>query len=101
MLDSIVQMLDQVGSTVFWTCALALAVIDIGAIALVVRTRSRTLVNRWTGTVLTANALLLGAGLGVPATTFVVKVAVRAVTASVQDATARSIPAQPEARTPR
>jgi hypothetical protein len=36
-------------------------------------------VNRWTGTVLAANLLLLGIGVGVPSAMYVAKVVVKAV----------------------
>lgn len=66
MLESSVLWLNQVSTQVFWTCALLLVSIDVMAAIVVLRTRSRALVNRWTSRVLAANLLLLGAGLGVP-----------------------------------
>ncbi|MEO7083947.1 MAG: hypothetical protein ABI442_21360 [Gemmatimonadaceae bacterium] len=86
MLDSIVGMLDHVGSAVFWTCAVLLVVTDVAAAAVVIQRQSRELVNRWTGRILAANVLLLSTGLGVPAATYVVKTAVLAVAPSVQSA---------------
>jgi len=62
----------------------ALAVIDLLAIAAVAQTRSRELVNRWTGRILAANMMLLGAGLGVPAASFVAKSVVVTLAPSVQ-----------------
>ena len=64
MLESVVSWLDQLSSQVFWTSAMALVAIDLVAVAAVMQTRSRALVNRWTGPVLAANLLLLGAGTG-------------------------------------
>jgi hypothetical protein len=61
-----------------------LAVIDLLAIAAVAQTRSRELVNRWTGRILAANMMLLGAGLGVPAASFVAKSVVVTLAPSVQ-----------------
>jgi hypothetical protein len=84
MFDSMAQTLDQIGSLAFWTCMTALVAIDGLAIAVVLRTRSRELVNRWTGRMVAANLLLLGAGLGVPVTTYVAKSIVLAVAPSVQ-----------------
>jgi len=84
MLDSIVQTFDQIGWWTFWTCMAALAVIDLLAIATVAQTRSRELVNRWTGRIVAANLLLLGAGLGVPAASFVAKSVVVTLAPSVQ-----------------
>ena len=66
MLESSILWLNQVSAQVFWTCALLLVSIDAIAVVVVLRTRSRVLVNRWTSRVLAANLLLLGAGLGVP-----------------------------------
>lgn len=66
MLAAFVQWLDSAGPVVFWTCAALLIAIDGVAVAAVLSTRSRELVNRWTGAVLVANALLLGTGVGVP-----------------------------------
>lgn len=77
MLASLVQWLDRVGPLVFWSCAALLVTVDTAAVAAVMSTRSRALVNRWTGTVLAINALLLGAGVGIPAAAFAAKTAVR------------------------
>ena len=84
MLDSIAQAFDQIGSWTFWICIAALAVIDLVGIAAVALTRSRELVNRWTGHILGANLMLLGTGLGVPAATFVAKSVVVTLAPSVQ-----------------
>jgi len=84
MLDSITQAFDQIGSWSFWICVAALVVIDLAAIAAVAYTRSRELVNRWTGRILAANLMLLGAGLGVPAASFVAKSVVVTLAPSVQ-----------------
>ena len=84
MLDSIAQTLDQIGSLTFWTCITVLVAIDALAIAAVVRTRSRELVNRWTGRIVAANVLLLGAGLGVPMTAYLARSVVLAVAPSVE-----------------
>jgi hypothetical protein len=79
MLETTVLWLDQISATVFWTCAAGLLFIDLAAVAVVMQTRNRDIVNRWTGRVLAANLLLLGAGLGVPAAAFTLKLAARAV----------------------
>jgi hypothetical protein len=84
MLGAIVQWLDRVGPMIFWTCAIALITIDTAAVATVIGTKSRELVNRWTGAIVIANALLLGTGVGVPAMMYVTKVAVQAVAPSAQ-----------------
>jgi hypothetical protein len=79
MFDAVVAWLDRAGPFVFWTCAIALVTLDAAAAATVISTKSRELVNRWTGTVLAANLLLLGIGVGVPGAMYVAKVVVRAV----------------------
>jgi hypothetical protein len=78
MLASLIQWLDRVGPLVFWTCFTAIVVVDTAAVAAVMTTKSRALVNRWTGAVLAVNAFLLGAGVGIPATMYAAKMAVSA-----------------------
>ena len=84
LFDSIAQLLDQIGSLTFWTCISVLVVIDVIALAVVIQTRSRELVNRWTGRLVAANALLLGAGVGIPMTAYLARSVVIAVAPSVQ-----------------
>ena len=84
MFDSIAQTLGQIGSWTFWTCMAILAAIDLLAIAVVIQTRSRELVNRWTGRIISANLLLLGTGLGVPATAYLARSVVLVVAPSVE-----------------
>lgn len=100
MLDTIVLWLDQIGSEVFWGSVVALVLVDVAAMAVVMQTRSRAIVNRWTGRVLAVNLLLLGAGLGVPAAAFTLKLAANAllpsVSASVAASTTESKVAVPE-----
>jgi hypothetical protein len=84
MFDSIAQTLGQIGSFTFWTCVALLTAIDLLAIAVVIQTRSRDLVNRWTGRILAANLLLLGTGLGVPATAYLARSVVLVVAPSVE-----------------
>ena len=76
---ALVQWLDRVGPEVFWACAVVLIAVDVSAAAAVIGSQSRALVNRWTTPVLVVNALLLGAGVGVPTMMYVTKVAVMAV----------------------
>ena len=90
MLDAFVRWLEQAGSQVFWTCSLLLVVIDVAAAAVVFQTRSRAVVNRWTGRVLAINALLLGTGLGVPAAMYVTRVVVSVVASPLQGSTPRT-----------
>jgi hypothetical protein len=84
MFDSIAQTLGQFGSWTFWTCIAVLAAIDLLAIAVVIQTRSRELVNRWTGRIVAANLLLLGTGLGVPATAYLARSVVLVVAPSAE-----------------
>jgi hypothetical protein len=98
MLDSFVRWLDNVGTLVFWSCAAVLVTVDVLAAALVIQTRSRELVNRWTGRILATNVLFLGAGLGVPAAAYVTKVVVRAVAPSIDSAAAQLLPAKGDER---
>ena len=84
MFDSIAQWLDQIGSLTFWTCMSVLVFIDVLAVAVLIQTRSRELVNRWTGRLVAANALLLGAGVGVPVTAYLARSVVVALGPSVQ-----------------
>ncbi len=79
MLESIALWLDQVASSVFWWCAATVVLIDVLAVGAVLATRSRALVDRWTGRVLAANLLLAGAGLGVPAVAYSARLVVNAV----------------------
>jgi len=73
VLDALMLWLDQLRSAVFWLCVTGLLVLDLGAVAVVMGTRSRALVNRWTGPVLAANLLLLGVGVGVPVAAYAVR----------------------------
>ena len=79
MFDAVIAWLDRVGPLIFWTCTIALVTLDAAAVAAVIGTKSRELVNRWTGTVLAANVLLIGVGVGVPSVMYVAKVALSAV----------------------
>lgn len=87
MLVSFVQWLDATAPIVLWSCVALLVAVDAAAAFAVVSTKSRDLVNRWTGPVLVVNALLLGAGTVVP-------VAMRVTSAAVV-AIAPSLPAPP------
>ena len=98
MLASIVQWLDRVGPLVFWSCAVTLIAVDTAAVAAVMSTRSRALVNRWTGTVLAVNAFLLGAGVGIPATAFAAKMVVRNFAPSTMLTFAKDADAPPPPR---
>jgi hypothetical protein len=86
MLVAFVQWLERIGPMVFWGCIIGALAVDTVAAATVIGTRSRELVNRWTGTIVVANALLLGVGTAVPAAMYVTRMAVMAVAPSVPSA---------------
>jgi hypothetical protein len=77
--DALVAWLDQMGSVAFVTSAGLLVLIDITALAAVAVARDRRLVNRWTGRILGANLVLLGAGLGIPLVAFTTRTVVSVV----------------------
>ncbi len=83
MLAAFAQWLDNAGSLVFWSCVVGVLAIDTVAIAIVASTKSRELVNRWTGPVLITNALLLGGGTVLPVAMHMTSVAVMAVAPSM------------------
>lgn len=78
MLASLVQWLDRVGPMVFWSCAFTLLALDSAAVAAVMSTKSRALVNRWTSTVLAMNVFLVGTGVAIPSAMWAAKYAVKA-----------------------
>ena len=73
----------------------------VAAVAVVVGTRSRTLVNRWTGPVLATNLILIGVGVGVPVVAYAVRAAASALAPSLPtvsikgDAAPDAVPAPP------
>lgn len=86
MQSSVVEWLASVGSTAFAWSAAGFVLVNGAAIAAVVITRDRTLVNRWTGRLLGANLVLAGAGLGIPLVTSMAQLAISAVTPAVRAA---------------
>jgi hypothetical protein len=79
MLETVIASMDSFGYLVFWVCAFALVAVDAVAVIAVLATKSRELVNRWTGFVLGANLLLIGAGVGVPGVMYFAKSALRTI----------------------
>ncbi|HSR15515.1 MAG TPA: hypothetical protein VLL51_07165 [Gemmatimonadales bacterium] len=79
---AITSWLSSVSGLVFRTCAFLFVVLNLGAVALVVGTRSRALVQRWTSPWLAANFLLIGAGAGVPLVAGIAQAAVHLVSGS-------------------
>jgi hypothetical protein len=99
VLDALMLWLDQLRSAVFWLCVTGLLVLDLGAVAVVMGTRSRALVNRWTGPVLAANLLLLGVGVGVPVAAYAVRTVASALAPDLPTYKPKGVPA-PVAVTP-
>lgn len=89
--------LGAVGATAFRWSFLAFVVMNGLAIAAVVVSRDRSLVNRWTGRLLAANLLLAATGLGIPLMTTMSRLAVAAVMPSVTLAMPEVVPDGPSA----
>jgi hypothetical protein len=98
MLAAFAQWLDQTGTTVFWVCIVGALTIDTVAVATVISTKSRELVNKWTGPVLVANALLLGGGTALPVAMRMTSAAVMAVAPSITPATGPAAEARADAQ---
>lgn len=79
MADAVVSFLSALSSKVFWFAAMSFIVLNGAALAAFLLTRSRRLVDEWTPRILAADALLLGAGLGVPLAAGLAKLGVKAV----------------------
>lgn len=71
--------LSGLSATVFRLAAVAFVLVNGSAIAIFAVTRSRRLVNEWTGRLVALDAILLGAGLGVPLLSGLAKIGVHAV----------------------
>jgi ABC-type molybdate transport system permease subunit len=84
MESSTLDWLSRVGSLAFTLSACAFVVVNLVAVAGVLATRDRALVNRWTGRVLAANLVLAGTGLGIPLLASMTRLAVSAVMPGVQ-----------------
>ena len=79
MADAVVSFLSALSSKVFWFAAICFVLLNGAALAAFFLTRSRRLVDEWTPKLLTADALLLGAGFGVPLVTGLAKLGIQAV----------------------
>lgn len=79
MEESTIAFLSALSNTVFRLSAVIFLLVNSAAIAAFTMTRSRHLVNAWTARVLTIDAVLLGAGLGVPLLSGLAKLGVHAV----------------------
>jgi len=84
METALLDWLARTGSRVFTFAAWGFVLVNGAAVAAVVLTKDRALVNRWTGRVIAANLVLVGAGLGVPMLTSVARLAITVVSPSVQ-----------------
>jgi hypothetical protein len=80
METSVLDWLASVGATAFRWSAIGFVLVNGAAIAAVVLTKDRTLVNRWTGRVLAANLVLAGTGIGIPLVTAASRFAISVVT---------------------
>lgn len=79
METTVVSFLDSLGSTVFRFAAICFVAINGAAAVAVVMTRSRRIVDAWVPKLLAVDAVLLGAGLGVPLVAGLAKMGVRAL----------------------
>ncbi len=77
----IVEFLNALSSKVFGLAAVGFALVNGAAVAAFALTRSRRLVDEWTPKLVTANAVLVGAGLGVPLLSGLAKLGVHAIAA--------------------
>jgi hypothetical protein len=76
-----VSFLDSLGSTVFRLAAICFVALNGAAAVTVVMTRSRRIVDAWVPRLLAVDAVLLGAGLGVPLVAGLAKYGVKAIAA--------------------
>ena len=76
-----VDFLSLLSAKVFWFAATAFVVVNGTAIAILLLTRSRRLVNDWTGRLVALDAVLIGAGLGVPLVAGLAKIGIHALAA--------------------
>src|SRR5262249_17063271 len=65
-MESVSHFLDTLGGTVFRLAAILFVIVNGAAIVVFAMTRNRRLVDAWTRRIVTIDAVLLGAGLGVP-----------------------------------
>lgn len=87
--------LSDLAAGVFRWAAIAFLIINGAAAVGVWITRDRRLVNRLTSPLLAANLLLLGAGLGVPALAYTMKLVVNAVATTTQPSSTITIEGRP------
>ena len=92
MESGILSWLEAVGSSAFRWSVIAFVLVNGAAVAAVVLTRDRAVVNRWTGRLLAANLGIAATGLGIPLLTTVSRLAVAVAMPSTTQATLRIVP---------
>jgi hypothetical protein len=78
-MEDLVAFLSSLSSKVFWFAATCFILLNGAALAAFFLTRSRRLVDEWTPKLVTADALLLGVGLGVPLASGLAKMGIQAI----------------------
>ncbi len=78
-MESVIGFLTSLSTFLFRTAAVLFVLVNGAAIAVFVATRSRRLVDAWTPRLVTLDAFLLGAGVGVPLLAGLVKFGIRAL----------------------
>jgi len=78
-MESVVGFLSNLSAFVFRAAVIVFVLVNGAALVAFVVTRSRRLVDAWTPKLVAFDALLLGAGLGLPLVTGLVKVGMRAL----------------------
>ncbi|HEV8598295.1 MAG TPA: hypothetical protein VGQ69_02960 [Gemmatimonadales bacterium] len=79
METNLIAFLNSVSSTVFRVAAICFVLVNTAAIVAFALSKSRHLVDAWTKRVVTIDAVLLGAGLGVPLLAGAAKFGIRAL----------------------
>ena len=98
MESGILGWLEAVGSSAFRWSAIAFVLVNSAAIAAVVLTRDRAIVNRWTARLLAANLGIAATGLGIPLLTTVSRLAVAVVMPATTQATPTVAPDEATSR---
>ena len=79
MAESVGAFLSSLSTSIFRISAIVFLVLNGAALAAFLVTRSRRLVDAWTPKLVAADALLLGAGLGVPLVAGLAKLGIQAI----------------------
>ena len=88
--SALVTWLSGFSSSVFQICAFLFVAVNATALAALVSTRSRALVQKWTSAWLATNFVLVGAGAGIPLVTGIAKAAVAAFSSQAEPAPAQA-----------